>query len=233
MQRALLCGALGLAVVTGFAQGAARAEDGEEKSSIWDFNPVEDLMRGLGFKNGTENEANYRERSPLVIPPNTELPKPEFSRASAVPASWPVDPDAKKRKAAAKAKLYTQANKSNQGSLDPESEGGGLLPGQLNPGGAPTITGSTRPADTTIEDGAPIAPSKLGYIGGLFTNAVNPNREETGTFTGEPPRANLTQPPTGYQTPSPTAPYGVSKKRAPAKARDIDYASGEVRGEDH
>jgi hypothetical protein len=31
-------------------------------------------------------------------------------------------------------------------------------------------------------------------------------------FTGETPRTRLTEPPVGYQTPSPTAPYGVVEK---------------------
>jgi hypothetical protein len=43
-------------------------------------------------------------------------------------------------------------------------------------------------------------------------------KEEYGTFTGEPPRASLTDPPPGYQTPSPDQPYGIGPDRKPAKA---------------
>lgn len=35
------------------------------------------------------------------------------------------------------------------------------------------------------------------------------NKEEYATFTGEPVRENLTDPPTGYRTPSPDQPYGI------------------------
>jgi hypothetical protein len=43
------------------------------------------------------------------------------------------------------------------------------------------------------------------------------NREEYGSFTGEPPRADLTDPPMGYRTPSPTQPYGIGPEKKPAK----------------
>ena len=45
------------------------------------------------------------------------------------------------------------------------------------------------------------------------------NKEETVKFTGEPPRTSLTDPPPGYQTPSPDQPYGAGKAGAP-KATD-------------
>ena len=47
-------------------------------------------------------------------------------------------------------------------------------------------------------------------------------KEEQAKFTGEPPRTSLTEPPAGYQTPSPDQPYGLAKGVAPAKAYN-DY----------
>ena len=35
---------------------------------------------------------------------------------------------------------------------------------------------------------------------------------ETGTFTNEPSRQELTQPPPGYQTPSAEQPYGTTRR---------------------
>jgi hypothetical protein len=46
-------------------------------------------------------------------------------------------------------------------------------------------------------------------------------KEEYGTFTGEPPRASLTDPPPGYQTPSPDQPYGIPPDGKPAKASTL------------
>jgi len=43
------------------------------------------------------------------------------------------------------------------------------------------------------------------------------SKEEYGPFTGEPPRADLTDPPVGYRTPSPAQPYGIGPDKKPAK----------------
>ncbi len=67
---------------------------------------------------------------------------------------------------------------------------------------------------------SPMAPSELGYKGGLFSNMFGKDDgSEAAKFTGEPPRASLTDPPAGYQTPSPDQPYGVGKK-GPEKPAD-------------
>jgi len=49
------------------------------------------------------------------------------------------------------------------------------------------------------------------------------NHEEYATFTGEPVRENLTDPPTGYRIPSPEQPYGISpdKKAYKPTGRDL------------
>ena len=39
--------------------------------------------------------------------------------------------------------------------------------------------------------------------------------KDVGSFTGEPPRTALTEPPPGYRTPSPEQPYGVGKAPPP------------------
>jgi hypothetical protein len=78
-------------------------------------------------------------------------------------------------------------------------------------------------------DGSAVLPSQLGYFGGLFSwssfgfGLVQP-KEEVGTFTREPPRAALTAPPVGYQTPSPAAPYGVTKRNEYGPASKPDLA---------
>lgn len=49
------------------------------------------------------------------------------------------------------------------------------------------------------------------------------NKEEYATFTGEPVRENLTDPPTGYRTPSPDQPYGIGpEKKGERKASAAD-----------
>jgi hypothetical protein len=234
MKRAAMGGAVGLAVLAGFAQAPVRAEDGEEKS-IWDWTLMEEIGKGLGLNRNDDMSAS-RERSPLVIPPSKNLPPPQAKASESVPAAWPVDPNAQKRKEAAKAKLYTQANKSNQGTLDTNwVNGSPISPSELNPPGTTGSIGgggSGQPVDPRNNPNSEntLLPSQLGFLGNwsLF-NTVNPKDQELGTFTSEPPRASLTQPPSGYQTPSPTAPYGLTNKKERYKTCERDIASGECK----
>ena len=46
-------------------------------------------------------------------------------------------------------------------------------------------------------------------------------KEEYGTFTGEPPRVSLTDPPPGYQTPSPDQPYGIAPEKKAYKPQTL------------
>ena len=64
-------------------------------------------------------------------------------------------------------------------------------------------------------------PSELGsknFFSGIFSSFSD--KEETGTFTGEPVRENLTAPPAGYQTPSPAQPYGLGPKTCKGQGSD-------------
>jgi hypothetical protein len=73
-------------------------------------------------------------------------------------------------------------------------------------------------------------PSDLGYKGGLFGSLFKPTPDnEVGTFTGERPRTSLVEPPPGYQTPSPSQPYGVTKHLDLGKAKKAeDIPVGDV-----
>ena len=102
MQRAAdagtaLAGMLGLVVLTGFSAGAARAQS-SDPDSIWNLDKkiMDNVMHGLGLKNGSEEEIEYRERSPLVVPPSRDLPPPQSAIRARDP-DWPVDPDVARR----------------------------------------------------------------------------------------------------------------------------------------
>jgi hypothetical protein len=153
---------------------------------------------GLPDPNHPEYEINYSERSPLVVPPNRNLPAPISAEKPPAP-NWPQDPDIKKRQAAKSEKTILRANG------DPVmDEGRPLRPDELIPKGSRSSAVSSSPG---------IEPKHNS----LF-NFDWFSKEEYGTFTGEPPRANLTDPPPGYQTPSPDEPYGISPDRKPSKA---------------
>jgi hypothetical protein len=67
-----------------------------------------------------------------------------------------------------------------------------------------------------------LSPSELGTKGNIFSNMFGSNEPEAAKFTGEPPRTALTEPPPGYQTPSPDQPYGAGKQK-PASNTPGDY----------
>src|SRR5436305_7628532 len=95
-RRSALAGVLGLAVAIAFAQGAARAADDDDegggKSNIWNLDLIDGVAKGLGLKSPNDKSIEYRERSPLVVPPSRSLPPPEAAGTNRN-AAWPVDPD--------------------------------------------------------------------------------------------------------------------------------------------
>jgi hypothetical protein len=177
-------------------------------------------MDGLGFKRDGEPGINYQERAPLVIPPGRDLAPPERTDAAAANPAWPKDPDVERRK------IEAATEKNRNVSDEREREQNPLRPDQLTPGArakkrqqARTDDGYQAPASGFSSQ---LRPSELGYTGGIFGSMFDKKKEEQAKFTGEPPRTSLTEPPTGYQTPSPDQPYGLAKGAAPSKAYN-DY----------
>jgi hypothetical protein len=55
------------------------------------------------------------------------------------------------------------------------------------------------------------------------------DKEEYASFTGEPVRRNLTDPPAGYRIPSPEQPYGLGpEKKSPSKVTASDFGLGSI-----
>jgi hypothetical protein len=192
-----------------------------EDEPTFDQKIMNSIMDGLGFKRDGEAGINYQERAPLVLPPGRDLMPPEQSDAAANNPAWPKDPDVERRKAQA------AMEKNRNVSDEREREQNPLRPDQLTPGGrgkqkrqaARTDDGYQAPASGFSSQ---LPPSELGYSGNIFSNMFSSKKEEQAKFTGEPPRTSLTEPPAGYQTPSPDQPYGLAKGAAPTKAYN-DY----------
>jgi hypothetical protein len=83
-----LGGALALGLAT-LAPGLARAEDGGDNTLFGS------MLKGLGL--GGENNIEYRERPPLVVPPTRDLPPPQTTATTRDP-NWPVDPKTGRKK---------------------------------------------------------------------------------------------------------------------------------------
>jgi len=196
----------------------------EDDSKTNDQSTMDWLLRGIGLERETP-QIDYHERGPLVIPPTKTLPPPEKPDAVLANPVWPKDPDATRRREAAKRERERNVSDEREREQNP------LPPDQLGPSGASRRTASRR--DDGYQNpasgfGNPLKPSELGYTGGLMKKIFGKGDEEAARFTGEPQRTDLTAPPPGYQTPSPDQPYGPGKA-APAKA-DNDYLTrGELK----
>jgi hypothetical protein len=184
------------------------------------------IMEGLGLRRDGE-AINYQERAPLVIPPSRTLPPPEKSdEVIARNPAWPNDPDVARRKA--EEKLERNRNISDER----ERESRPLREDQMTPGPGRKKQASRDDGYQSSPDGfsKPLSPSELGYKGNLFGSMFGNKEEEVAKFTKEPPRASLTAPPPGYQTPSPDQPYGLGKERPKSKTSAdylLEHAAGE------
>src|SRR4029078_12014916 len=132
--------------------------------------------------------------------------------APAVP-DWPKDKDIKRRKdAKAKMKNFETYDFTEDAlPLRPAELDKGRYPG-ADEGKAAPNHGDSSVGQVRAEDGAP---RKSIFSFDWF------RKEEYALFPGEPSRGALTDPPTGYRTPSPDQPYGLASDRSKTKNKNI------------
>ena len=205
-RRALRLAVVALGIGLVMTAGAARAADDDEDDKTFEEKIIEGIMAGIGGTNMENRGIEYRERSPLVVPPKLDLPPPAAAAEVKAP-NWPKDPDDARRKAAIAARK--KANK------DPVEAARILTPSELaqvkgakSSGGESVDQPGGNPGANSI-----LSPSQLGYSGGL-SGLFGGSKTETAPFKGEPTRESLTQPPGGYQTPSPNFAYGTGPKES-------------------
>ena len=209
LTRAARLSAIALGVGLLFASNAARAGDDEDEPTF-EEKIITGIMKGLGGINMDNSGIDYRERSPLVVPPKLDLPPPASASAETKAPNWPKDPDEAKRKA-----MIAARKKANK---DPMEQSRILTPSELNGVRTTGSSGGTAVSDSAVPGGDPgrsaiLSPSQLGYTGGL-SSLFKGNKAETAPFKGEPTRETLTMPPPGYQTPSPNFAYGTGPKES-------------------
>src|SRR6266849_5389520 len=191
-KRALQLSAVALGIGLLLASGAARAgDDDDEDDKTFEEKIIEGLMAGIGGTNMENRGIDYRERSPLVVPPKLDLPPPASATADVKAPNWPKDPDEARRKATIAAR-----KKENK---DPREASRILTPSELAQG---KTAGASRTNNDPVQPGTSfnipiLSPSQLGYNGGL-SGLFGGNKAETAPFKGEPTRDALTQPPGGY-----------------------------------
>jgi hypothetical protein len=199
---ALLVGAAVL-VLPLLAAGPAAAEDEDD-----DLTFEQRIIRNL--LGGGRPGIDYRERSPLVIPPSQALPSPDASAVAAGNPAWPRDPDQTRRQGNSRRSSSSPVIDEFRAAAEP------LSPGEMRRGaraGAGRVDGPVMsPSESQM--GRVLTPAELGETRSLFGSvmrAVTP--EKPATFTGEPTRRRLTQPPTGYQTPASGQAYAPPSSR--------------------
>ena len=179
---------------------AARAGDDDEGGA----SVINTIMRSVGLRgsNDTYGGIDYNERSPLVVPPTRDLPPPQTATAAPAP-NWPKDQDMERRaKARAEEKKITPHRDYVSESSRP------LMPNELDVAHAPK-SNSSGDGDSTA-DSSMADPRDRGVKKSLLSGIFRPKTEYT-TFSGEPKREALTDPPPGYLTPSAAQPYGVGQ----------------------
>jgi len=214
-RRSALAAVLGFVLVLGMPH--AYAADDEEEDLSFEQKLMRSLLGGI-LTPGPDIE--YRERSPLVVPPSRDLPSPDKTVAVVNNPAWPVDADVKKRKEEVKRKRTTRQSQSDN------EEGRALRPDELEVGrkaGAGRAQPGRAPTDNEVARGV------SDYKGGLWSSLFNGNKKaEPVPFAGEPVRSSLIEPPTGYRTPSPNQPYGVlsDEKYTPKAFNVLDKPVG-------
>src|SRR5260370_22438359 len=193
--------ALGIGLV--MTAGAARAQDDDEDDKTFEEKIIEGIIAGIGGTNMDNRGIEYRERSPLVVPPKLDLPPPAAASNEVKAPNWPKDPDEARRKAAIAAR-----KKENK---DPREASRILTPSELNVRGPKAS--STADSDSVAQPGgnpaanAILSPSQLGYSGGIHPF----RRKKTGTppVQGGPRPESPPQRPGRCPSPPPVLSYAT------------------------
>ena len=211
--RALRLTAVALSVGLVMSAGAVRAADDDDDDSTVEQKVIKQIMTGLGGTNMENTGIEYRERSPLVVPPKLDLPPPATQAKNA--PNWPKDPEEKRRKEAIAARKKATKATENWQAAQP------LTPAEMKAG---EVAAAPRTSNDPIQPGTngnpSLSPSELGFTGSLW-NMMKGGKGETKQFTSEPPRQSLVEPPPGYQTPSPNYAYGAGPDKSRRTYFDI------------
>ena len=218
--RFALAAALGMAMVMGCAGTFAHAAD-DDDDELLDTKIFKGILKGLGLRKD-EAGIEYRERSPLVLPPSNQLnvlPSPEDVANSKKAANWPDDPDIKRVKVR---REQERKRKPQEPGVDDKP----LSPSQMMEGkatvGPRAPRGGEVPGKSMEGSAQPSTNAELGSKGflNMFKTGFWAPKEEYTPFTGEPQRSSLIEPPPGYRTPSPNQPYGVGREKWKAPTVD-------------
>lgn len=166
-------------------------------------NELQKVFGALGLLELPKAPIDYEERAPLVVPPSSDLPTPgNPADVSRLNPEWPVDEDIKR------AKSENRGPKFIDVTSDAFYGGYRMRTDQVDRSKKGTAARDAADKEQMARNEAEVtnqsrlSASQLGFKGwGQKQSSV--------VFNGEPARTSLLEPPTGYRTPSPNAPYGI------------------------
>ena len=153
---------------------------------------LESLLDMVGMGEAKESDSiQYRERSPLVVPPKLEMPTPQ-PRPSQKAAQWPQDQEvtrARKKQAESNARVNSKYVESNGGEK--------LTPEEMRAMRTPGASAAAQKQSCNMDPFDKSSCSVAEYWGAL--SAKTEKKDELTLQAGvEPQREYLTQPPKGY-----------------------------------
>ncbi len=220
LKRSLRLATVALSLGLAMSATASHAADDDDDGLTFEERAIKSLMTGLGGTNMENSGIDYRERSPLVVPPRLDLPQPAASSNPAAVANWPKDPDVKRAREAAAASQKGRPEEVLEASRP-------LTPSEMAPKRARVSSSgvdNSHPGDPSKN--IVLSPSQLGVSSGMFKNMFGSNKGETAKFEAEPTRDSLTQPPVGYQTPAQGYAYGTGPKEVMRNEYNINPMTG-------
>jgi hypothetical protein len=157
------------------------------------------LLTGAGIVDPPTTQIQYAPRSPIVVPPSTDLPAPQQKVAATAGADWPTNPE--EIEAAARAsgqkdpgEALREAMHSGDRLTSNEVQAGRIPGGGLNTAGTATQPESTQRLGRRLTQTE------------LQTLKVNSPESNAGPNIGPAPtRKYLIEPPDEYRTPATTA----------------------------
>jgi hypothetical protein len=195
---ALALAAMSVAGDSAWAQAAAEEDDDIENHVLnADKRLFNMILAPFGLGSAAAPDITYRERSPLVVPQGRDLPPPG---KAAKTGEWPIEPEVKAKRAAATLRKY------GRDPVDPAKPISGTAEAYK--------TGNTGQWDDRK------GPKEPDFLSMLISGKLKGSWDEVGKFEGEPPRTTLVDPPPGYLTPSPAAPYGVTPRDGPPEKKE-------------
>ena len=177
---------------------------------------IDSMLGIIGLKSDEQPTIEYRERAPLVVPPQMKLRTPEPPAASRT-AAWPNDPDVARRAAEEKYRKTPAGERADRKNLDGELRRPGDIPGSRTYGKTPTEPPPFVMEQSLAESGW-VAPDKLR---GMAPKAQEQNLLVAGQ---EPARRYLTDPPPGMRVPSAKAPLNAGKTLVTPRRSDKEEA---------